>query len=38
MPEDWREGVICPVFKKRDILNGANYRGITLLNTFYKMF
>jgi hypothetical protein len=37
-PEDWREGVICPTYKKGEKNKVENYRGITLLNTGYKMY
>jgi hypothetical protein len=37
-PEDWREGVICPTFKKGEKNRAENYRGITLLNTGYKLY
>jgi hypothetical protein len=37
-PEDWREGVICPIFKKGEKNRAENYRGITLLNTGYKLY
>jgi hypothetical protein len=31
-PVDWREGVICPIFKKGEKNKAENYQGITLLN------
>lgn len=38
MPKYSEEGIICPIFKKGDIMNCANYREITLVNTSYKFF
>jgi hypothetical protein len=37
-PVAWREGVICPIFKKGEKNRAENYRGITLLNTGYKLY
>ena len=37
-PEKWSEGFIVPMFKKADINEVSNYRGITLLSTLGQLF
>lgn len=37
MPEDWKEALIIPVFKKGDRATFGNYRGISLLPSCYKV-
>jgi hypothetical protein len=37
-PVDWRESVFLPIFKMGEKNRAENYRGITLLNTRYKLY
>jgi len=36
--EDWRKGIIVPIYKKEDPETPSNYRGISLLCTAYKIY
>jgi hypothetical protein len=37
LPEQWKESIIVPLYKKGDITDCSNYRGISLLSTTYKI-
>ena len=37
-PEDWKEGIICPIYKKEEKAKSSNYRRVTLLCTAYKIY
>jgi len=38
IPEDWNRGVITPIFKRGKKDEVKNYRGITLMDTAYKIY
>jgi len=37
IPEEWRAAIVIPIHKKGVRYNPDNYRGISLLNTGYKI-
>lgn len=37
IPEEWNTAIICPIFKRGNILETKKYRGISLLDTCYKI-
>ena len=37
LPEQWKESIIVPIYKKGEKTNCTNYRGISLLLTSYKI-
>ncbi|XP_050471575.1 golgin subfamily A member 6-like protein 22 [Bombus huntii] len=38
IPEDWRKGVICPIYKRGDKGAVKSYRGVTIMDTAYKIY
>ena len=37
LPDEWKESIIVPIYKKGDKTECNNYRGISLLPTTYKV-
>ena len=37
-PRTWGEGIISPIFKKGDVNEASNYRGITLISVLAKVY
>jgi hypothetical protein len=38
LPEEWKETITVPIYKKGDKTDCNNYRGMSLLPTTYKIF
>jgi len=37
LPEEWKESIIVPIYKKGGTTDCSNYRGMSLLSAMYKI-
>jgi hypothetical protein len=37
IPDEWRNAVITPIFRKDARREPKNYGGVSILNTYYKI-
>ena len=37
LPEEWKESIIVPIYKKRNKTDCCNYRGLSLSSTVFKI-
>jgi len=37
LPDEWKESIFVPIYKRSDKTDGNNFRGISLLSTVYRI-
>jgi len=37
LPEEWKESIMVPIYKKGDKTDCSNYRNVSLVTTMYKI-
>ena len=37
LPEEWKESIVVPVYRKGDKTDCSNYKGISILSATYKI-